>query len=335
MSSPFKKPVVVGSGSWGTGLACLMARHGTKITILGRTRGILEDINTKHSNSAYLPGVDLPENISATDQFETCRDADLIVFVVPTSATRKTAELLAEQNISPDTVLLSCSKGIERETGKRMSEIIRDSFPDNPIAVLSGPNHAEEIARRLPAAATIACSDQDVGQKLQHLFNSERFRVYTADDIAGVELGGALKNIFAIAAGVASGLRLGDNAIAALATRSLAEMIRLGTALGGQPETFAGLAGVGDLITTCFSKHSRNHKVGLALGQGKKLSEAVEELGMVAEGVPNTQSIHEAARRVGARTPIIDIVYAMLYEDIPPTDALNQLFELTPRGETE
>ncbi len=335
MTSVFKHPSVIGCGSWGTGLASIMVRQGAKVTMIGRSQEIIDDINIRHQNSTYLPGVTLSENICATSDLSTCESADLILFVVPTSATRETAERLAQLQISPETVFLSCSKGIELETSKRMSEIITDSFPDNPIAVISGPNHAEEIARGLPAAATIGSTNQDVSQRLQAIFNSERFRIYTADDIAGIELGGALKNIFAIAAGVASALKLGDNAIAALATRSLAEMLRLGTALGGKAETFTGLSGMGDLITTCFSKHSRNHRVGIALGEGYQLEQVVERLGMVAEGVPNTRSIYEAAKRAKVRTPIIDIVYAMLYEKVPPMAALNQLFELTPRGERD
>ncbi len=335
MSSPFQHPVVIGSGSWGSGLASIIARQGQRTALIGRCPEVIAEINQEHRNSKYLPGVDLPEEIIASDDFSICQSADLILFVVPTSSTRETAEKLAALGIPKNTVLLSCAKGIERASGKRMSEIIADSFPENPIAVFSGPNHAEEIARQLPAAATIGCADHEVSQKLQSLFNTKRLRIYTADDVAGIELGGALKNIFAIAAGVASGLQLGDNAIAALATRSLAEMVRLGTALGGKTETFAGLSGVGDLITTCFSEHSRNHRVGVALGKGEKLPQIVSRLGMVAEGVPNTQSIYEAARRVEIRTPIIDVVYGMLYQNIPPIEALNQLFQPSPGEERD
>jgi len=335
MRMTFQNPVVLGCGSWGTGLATLIAKQTPEVTLIGRNPETLAAINKTNQNPTYLPGVTLPKNIKASEDFSFCENADLILFVIPTSATRKTAEKLAQFNVPKDAVLLSCSKGIERETSKRMSEIIAEVFPENPIAVISGPNHAEEISKQLPAAATIACADAHTGERLQELFSAERFRVYTVKDVAGVELGGALKNIFAIAAGVATGLKLGDNAIAALATRSLAEMIRLGTALGGKPETFSGLSGVGDLITTCFSKHSRNHRIGLALGQGKNLKQAVEEIEMVAEGVPNTLSIHQAAKRIGVRTPIIDAVYGVLYEDIPPTDALSRLFELSPRGEHE
>jgi len=333
MSCSIKNPLVVGCGSWGTALALLLTNKCPQVHLLGRNKGTIDEINSSKENKHYLPGVNLPSNLIATTDPAIAGQADLVLFVIPTSATRCAAESLAHEAVSTSAVLLSCSKGIERETGKRMSEIISDNFPENPVAVFSGPNHAEEIARGLPAAATIGCSDLSIGEALQHTFSNERFRCYTNEDVAGVELGGALKNIFAIAAGVASGLKLGDNAISALVTRALAEMIRLGTQLGGKPDTFPGLSGLGDLMTTCFSPHSRNQRIGVALGKGQKLQEAVAELGMVAEGVPNTRSIYEAARRVEARTPIIDVVYAMLYEDVPPAEALDRLFRQSPRNE--
>jgi glycerol-3-phosphate dehydrogenase (NAD(P)+) len=333
MIQSFEHPLVIGCGSWGTALALFLARKCPQVHLIGRDPKAIDEINSTRRNSKYLPHVELPDNLIASTDTSLCAKADLILFVVPTSATRATAESIALQHVPNSAVLMSCAKGIERETGKRMSQIIADSFPNNPIAVLSGPNHAEEIALGLPAAATIGCSDLAVGESLQEVFSTERFRSYTNHDVAGIELGGAIKNVFAIAAGVATGLELGDNAISALVTRSLAEMTRLGTTLGGETETFAGLSGLGDLIATCFSVHSRNHKVGLALGHGKKLQEAVEELGMVAEGVPNTRSIYEAARRVNARTPIVDVVYAMLYQDVPPAEALDRLFSRTLRHE--
>lgn len=329
----FKHPVVIGSGSWGTALAVFLAHKCPQVHLVGRSQELADQINWNHCNSRYLPKSTLPQNIIATTDQSLVAQADLILFVVPTSATRETAEHLATLHVPKDAILLSCSKGIELATGKRMSQIIGDSFPENPIAILSGPNHAEEIAEGLPAAATIGCSDESVGLALQEIFSTDRFRSYTNLDLAGIELGGAIKNVFAIAAGVTMGLKLGDNAISALVTRSLAEMTRLGTDLGGQPETFAGLSGLGDLIATCFSVHSRNHKVGLALGQGHSIDEAVNELGMVAEGVPNTRSIYQAARRAGTRTPILDAVHTVIYENVPPAEALDRLFRQPPRQE--
>jgi glycerol-3-phosphate dehydrogenase (NAD(P)+) len=214
-----------------------------------------------------------------------------------------------------------------------MSEILRDIFPDNPIAVLTGPNHAEEIASGLVTCAVVASDNEPLAIDLQELFTFPNFRTYTSSDMVGAELGGAVKNVYAIAAGMAHGLGLGDNAVAALVTRALAEMTRLGTALGGKTETFAGLSGVGDLIVTCFSEHSRNHRVGLAIGRGQSLDEAVASLGMVAEGVPNTLSIHEAARVAGVRTPVIDAMYSILYEGKSASEAMRELLERDPRPE--
>jgi glycerol-3-phosphate dehydrogenase (NAD(P)+) len=214
-----------------------------------------------------------------------------------------------------------------------MSQILREVFPNNPIAALSGPNHAEEIARKLATCAVIGSEDHSLAVRLQELFTLPHFRSYTSDDLAGIELGGALKNVYAIAAGMAHGLGLGDNAVAALVTRALAEMTRLGTALGGRIETFSGLSGMGDLLVTCFSEHSRNHRVGFALGSGKTLEEAVAALGMVAEGVPNTLSIYEAARRADVRTPIIDAVYGILYLGNAVPLGMQQLLNRDPRPE--
>jgi len=257
----------------------------------------------------------------------------LIIFAVPTAGIRSEAEKLAALGLSADTPLLSCAKGIERNTGERLSQILRDVFPTNPVGVLTGPNHAEEIAENLVTCAVVASDDLQLAESLQELFTLPYFRVYTSEDVAGVELGGAVKNVYAIAAGMAHGLGLGDNAVAALVTRALAEMTRLGVALGGHQETFAGLSGVGDLIVTCFSEHSRNHRVGLAIGTGKSLEEAVAALGMVAEGVPTALSIHEAARKAGVRTPIIDAVYAILYQGKPASVAMRELLDRNPRPE--
>ncbi|MEN9974881.1 MAG: hypothetical protein RLZZ282_887, partial [Verrucomicrobiota bacterium] len=255
------------------------------------------------------------------------------IFAVPTVAIRSEAEKLAALGLSPDTPLLSCAKGIERNTGERLSEILRDVFPTNPIGILTGPNHAEEIAQNLVTCAVIASDNTPLAEALQDLFTLPHFRVYTSDDVAGVELGGAVKNVYALAAGMAHGLGLGDNAVAALVTRALAEMTRLGVALGGQHETFSGLSGVGDLIVTCFSEHSRNHRVGLALGTGQSLEDAVAALGMVAEGVPNTLSIYDAARKSGVRTPILDAVFSVLYENKPAALAMRELLDRDPRPE--
>ncbi len=331
----FRSAAILGTGSFGTALARLTGGRLPEVVMIGRDGVVAATINREHRNPRYLKSVDLPATVRAvTDTGEATRHP-LILFGVPTSATREAAVKLRNAGLPGDTVLLSCAKGIERGSGERMSSILAEVFPDNPVAVLSGPNHAEEIARDLATCAVIGCTDEDLARQLQDLFSTPHFRSYTSDDLAGIELGGAIKNVYAIAAGIAAGLQLGDNAIAALVTRALAEMTRLGIELGGRIETFSGLSGVGDLIATCYSEHSRNHRVGVAIGQGRSLKEAVDALGMVAEGVPNTLSIHEAAREAGVRTPIIDAVHAVLYRELPAAEALRALLERDPRPESE
>jgi len=328
-----KLAVVIGSGSWGTALAILLAENFEEVILVGRDEDTINEINDKRTNSNYLPEVSIPEKIRATSQLSSAQNASLVVSVVPTSAAREVAEQLAQIGLPTSTPIISCSKGIERGTGIRMSQILDQFFPDNPIAAHSGPTHAEELSKGLATCAVVACKKAYVLPYLQGVFSSQYSRVYTSNDIAGVELGGALKNVFAIAAGMASGHGLGDNAIAALVTRGLTEMIRLGVALGGKEETFAGLSGLGDLMVTCYSKHSRNNRVGRAIGQGATCDEACEKLGMVAEGVPNTLSIYESAREAGVETPIIDAVFKILYEDKPVAEALDELFNRDPKPE--
>ena len=308
---------ILGAGSLGTALAKLLAPKLETIVLVSIEQDCVDGINGDHRNPKYLTSIELAPNVRASMDHRAALAMPLVIFAVPTSAIRTEAAKLAALGLPPDTPLLSCAKGIERNTGERMSQILREVFPNNPIGILSGPNHAEEIAQNLVTCAVIASTNQLLAEALQELFTLPHFRVYTSDDVAGIELGGAVKNVYALAAGMAHGLGLGDNAVAALVTRALAEMTRLGVALGGNRETFAGLSGVGDLIVTCFSEHSRNHRVGFAIGTGQALDAAVAALGMVAEGVPNTLSIHDAARRAGVRTPILDAVYAVLYQGTP------------------
>jgi len=332
----FSSAAILRSGSFGTAIAKLISPNlPAGLVVFGRDADVCEGINTKHRNPKYLSGVTLPLNITASLDISSAIGNPLVVFAVPTCATRSCAAALAAAGLPKETVLLSCAKGIEKTSGDRMSEILREIFPENPIAVFSGPNHAEEMAIGQATCSVIGAVDNEVAAALQALFTLPNFRPYTSTDIAGIELGGAIKNVYAIAAGISHGLGLGDNAAAAMVTRALAEMTRLGIALGGEKETFSGLSGVGDLIVTCFSKHSRNHRVGLALGEGKTLEEATQALGMVAEGVPNTLSIHEAARRAGVRTPIIDAVFSILYEDKPAAKAMAELLSRDTRTECE
>lgn len=325
--------VILGAGSLGTALAKLLSTKLQSIVLVSIENDVVEGINRDHQNPKYLTNIRLAPNIRATGDHREALAMPLVIFAVPTSAIRSEALRLATLGLPAETPLLSCAKGIERNTGERMSQILRDVFPHNPIGILTGPNHAEEIAEDLVTCAVIASESPDLAKALQDLFTLPHFRVYTSHDVAGIELGGAVKNVYALAAGMAHGLGLGDNAVAALVTRALAEMTRLGVALGGDKETFSGLSGVGDLIVTCFSEHSRNHRVGLALGTGKTLQEAVDSLGMVAEGVPNTLSIHDAARKAGVRTPILDGVYSVLYEGKPASVAMRELLDRDPRPE--
>ena len=330
---PFSSTAIIGSGSFGMAMAKLLAPKLESVLLIGRDAETVAAINREQRNPHYLSGIALDGNVHASTAPEDALAHPLIIFAVPTSATREMAETLAAAGLPATTTLLSCAKGIEKSTGDRMSQVLREVFPSHPIAVLSGPNHAEEIATGMATCAVIGSEDHDLAVRLQELFTLPHFRSYTSDDLAGIELGGAVKNVYAIAAGMAHGLGLGDNAVAGLVTRALAEMTRLGTALGGRIETFSGLSGVGDLIVTCFSEHSRNHRVGLALGKGQTLDQAVAALGMVAEGVPNTLSIHQAARRAGVRTPIIDAVYSILYQGKSAPLAMQELLTRDPRPE--
>ncbi len=332
-NTDFKSAAILGSGSFGTAIAKLLAPKLDSIRLIGRDPATAHSINSTHRNPHYLTEIELPENVRASVELADALAHDLVIFAVPTSATRQTANILAAAGLPATVPLVSCAKGIEIDTGARMTEIICEIFPSNPLAAISGPNHAEEIATDLATCAVIGSADGALALRLQDLFTFPHFRSYTSDDVAGIELGGAVKNVYAIAAGMAHGLGLGDNAVAALVTRALAEMTRLGTVLGGRMETFAGLSGVGDLLVTCFSDHSRNHRVGFALGKGKSLEQAVAALGMVAEGVPNTLSIHDAARRAGVRTPIIDAVFSILYEGKSAPHAMMELLTRDPRAE--
>lgn len=333
MNTPFPSAAILGAGSLGTAMAKLLAPKMEAIVLISIEADVVAGINRDHRNPKYLTDIALPPHIRATTDHREAIDQPLVIVAVPSGAVRAEAGKLAACGLPAATPLLSCAKGIERDTGERLSQILAGVLPANPVCVLTGPNHAEEIAADLVTCAVVASHDPQLAQALQDLFTLPHFRVYTSDDVAGVELGGAVKNVYAIAAGMAHGLGLGDNAVAALVTRALAEMTRLGVALGGRPETFAGLSGVGDLIVTCFSEHSRNHRVGHAIGTGKTLDEAVAALGMVAEGVPNALSIHDAARKLGVRTPIIDGVYSILYQGKPAATAMRELLDRDPRPE--
>ncbi len=330
---PLQNVAVLGAGSFGTALALVLAGNKLRVTLWGHNACAMERMAEARENKAYLPGVALPEELRLTGALADVQGADLILMAVPSKAIREVSEQLAKVGISDPAVVLSCTKGVERGTGFRMSEVIAEHLPRNIVATLSGPSHAEEVAKKMPTAVVIGCREQGAAQRLQAAFSTPYFRAYTNDDLAGVELGGALKNIFAIAAGASDGLGLGDNAKAALITRALAELIRLGTKLGGKRETFQGLGGIGDLMVTCFSGHSRNRHVGEGLGRGEKIADILAAMPMVAEGVPTTYSAYECARKLDVDTPIIDQVRAMLDGTVSARAALGRLLTRDPKAE--
>jgi glycerol-3-phosphate dehydrogenase (NAD(P)+) len=328
------KTAILGAGAWGTALAWLWGKDGRQISFWGHNVDRVRIMQKTRENSDHLPGVKLPDSVEVTSELTNCARADLMVFVTPSTALREIAGRLREVIRNPHAALLSCTKGIEHRSGMRMSQILRETFPpEQRVAVLSGPNLAVEITQNLPTATVIACEDADCAASLQGVLGSSRFRIYTSRDVVSVELGGALKNVFAIAAGISDGLGLGDNSKAALVTRSLAELVRLGVAMGGTANGFHGLSGAGDLILTCYSERSRNYTVGRRLGRGEPLAQITALMKTVAEGIPTARSAWECARRLNIDTPIIDEVYAVLYNQKKPTAALEELLRREQKPE--
>jgi glycerol-3-phosphate dehydrogenase (NAD(P)+) len=324
---------VLGAGGWGTALAMLWSKRGNPLTLWSHNPDRVAQLRAARENTDYLPGVKIPESITITSDIADCTSADLIVFVTPSVALRPVAERLRAAGLSSRAILLSCTKGIEHGTGKRMTEVLHEIFPENTVAVLSGPNLAAEVSRDLPSAAVLGCRNPQCAEELQSYLGSERFRIYSSDETIGIELGGALKNVFAIAAGASDGFSLGDNSKAALVTRSLAELLRLGTAMGGNPRTFYGLSGAGDLIATCFSQLSRNRRVGERLGRGETLAQISASTHTVAEGIPTAKSAFECARRFQIETPIIDQIYSVVHEGKRPADAMQALLARDQKAE--
>ena len=325
---------VIGAGGWGTALALLLAKRGAELPLWGHDPAHVEAMRGNRLNDKYLPGVDLPAAIRPTANLAECAAAEVILIAVPSKHLSVVAAQLAAAGAGKAT-LVSCTKGIEQEHGLLMSEVIAGQLPGATISVLSGPNLAGEIGRGLPAAGVIGCDDLGALAAVQALFEGTGFRAYTSVDLRGIQLGGALKNVFAIAAGVSDGLGLGENARAGLVTRALAEMTRLGVAMGGHRETFRGLSGIGDLMLTCFSAQSRNHQVGFRLGRGETLDQICASMTMVAEGVPTAASAHACARRLGVETPIIDEVEALLHGSKTPAQAMKSLMSRGLKSEEE
>lgn len=313
---------VVGSGGWGTALAKLLHENGHQVTIWSFAQNEIDYIKEHHEN-ALLKGVHIPEEIGLTTDISCVSGKDIVVSAVPSFAVRQTAEKM-KPHLTPSTVIVSVTKGVERDTSERMSQIIAE-VTGATVAVLSGPTHAEEVGRGVPTGCVVACPDKKVAEMVQDAFMSDVFRVYAGSDIVGAELGAALKNIYALVAGVLDGFGCGDNTKALMMTRGLTEAARLGVAMGAKKETFAGLSGVGDLIVTCCSKHSRNNRCGTLIGQGMNVQDAMKEVGAVVEGYYASASAHALAKKMNIEMPIAEAAYRVLYEGADVQEAISAL----------
>lgn len=327
---------VLGGGAWGTALASVLAKNGHQVSLWAREEEVVEAVNLRNRNEIFLPEVPLPHSLGATgDLAVAVESAHVLVSVVPAQFVRAVWETVADR-VRPDALVVSASKGIETRTLERMDQVLGDVLPPaimERFTVLSGPSFALEVGQEAPTLVVAASRNAAAAEATQSLFQNRFFRVYTNPDVVGVELGGALKNVIAVAAGVAAGLGFGHNTMAALITRGLAEMTRLGVAMGARRETFAGLAGMGDLVLTCTGELSRNRTVGVRLGQGETLEQILGPMRTVAEGVKTVQAVHLLAAKHGVEMPITAEVYAMLTEGRPPREALDNLMSRAPRPE--
>jgi glycerol-3-phosphate dehydrogenase (NAD(P)+) len=327
---------ILGAGSWGTTLAILLANNGHEVTLWSYREEYTRDILQSRQNSAFLPGAVIPDSVIATGDIVSAVDGrEMIVTAVPSQFLRAVVTNLREQ-LFDDVLVVNVAKGIEIGSLMTMSEMLQDSLPHLPeqnVATLSGPSHAEEVSQGIPTTVVAASVDVETSRKVQRAFMTPSFRVYESTDLRGVELGGALKNVIAIAAGIVDGANLGDNTKAALMTRGIAEITRVGVAMGAHVRTFSGLSGIGDLMVTCMSKHSRNRKVGVEIGRGRKLQDILAEMVMVAEGVETTKSASALARKVGVEVPITAEVYQMLFEGKDPMKACYDLMTRDAKGE--
>ena len=328
-----KNIAIIGSGSWGVALGTHLARLGNKVKIWSFLEEERDLINNERK-CKFLPNLEVPENIYCSNDFkEVLEDVDFILHVTPSKFTRST--FIKYKEYVGNTPIIICSKGFEKESLKTLDEVILDEMPNARVGALSGPSHAEEVSLSVPTVLVIASEDEKIRNEIQDTFMSEKMRVYTSDDIKGVELGGALKNIIAFCAGVSAGVGFGDNTFAALITRGLGELARLGVALGGKKETFYGLSGLGDLIVTCLSEHSRNRRAGKLIGQGKTLEEAKKEVGMVIESIDNIDVAYELSKKYNIEVPIIDVAYEVIYNHLDANEAVKRLMSRTKKDEIE
>ena len=326
------KVTFLGGGSFGISLAILLAQKGNTVSIYDRDNTVVEDINVNRRNDKFIKGLDVPKNVTAYNTLEEAiTDSDFVVLAVPSHVIRVAARSI-KGLINEEIPVICIAKGIEEGTNKTLVEVIEEEV-NNPVVVLSGPSHAEEVAFNIPTTVLTSSKDMDAAEKVQDLFMTKTFRVYTNDDLVGVEVGGAVKNVIALAAGICDGLGYGDNTKAALMTRGMAEIVRIGTKLGGRVETFLGLTGMGDLIVTCTSVHSRNRKAGYLIGTGKTREEAVEEVGMVVEGIKACHAFYNLKEKLDVEMPITDAIYQVLFEGKDPKEMVVQLFERDKKAE--
>lgn len=328
------KVCVLGSGGWGTALSLVLLENGHDVTLWSFAKEEYETLRQNGENP-MLKGVPLPQNLKLTWDMSAAAGCDMVVLATPSFAIRTTARKLKDI-VTPGTVLVSVAKGIEEGTSKRLTEAIEEETQGMcPVVALCGPTHAEEVGRNLPSAIVAASKNRQAAELVQQLFMNPRFRVYTSSDVVGAELGAALKNVIALCAGISDGMGFGDNTRAMLMTRGLTEIARLGVALGGRQATFAGLTGVGDLIVTCTSMHSRNHRAGILIGQGVEPQEAVKQIGAVVEGFYAAKTARELAHKHGVEMPITEAAYSVLYEGMAPAAAMQQLMTRDRKQETE
>lgn len=319
-----KKIAVIGAGGWGLALGLLLNEQGNHVTFWCYDEKEKNDILQHRENKRCLPGIKIPLEITfTTEMAQALNDVDVAIVAVPSKAIRSTAKMMAPF-ISSNTIVVNVSKGIEDETLMRLSQVLEEVLP-NDVVVLSGPSHAEEVARHVPTTVVVSSNNMDSAAKIQDLFMNKYFRVYTNEDLIGIELGGALKNVIALAAGIVEGIGYGDNTMAALITRGITEISRLGIAMGGKPSTFAGLTGIGDLIVTCTSGHSRNRRAGELLGQGFTIEEAMEKVNMVVEGVPTTKGGYALMKKYNVDMPILSAIYAALFDKVPVGETIDAL----------
>ncbi len=328
------KVSVIGSGGWGTAVAIMLAENGHNVVLWSYFKDECLALRENKENIPFLPGVKIPDNVTFEYEISKCVDVDLIITASPSHAMRNTAKLLATA-VKKGQIILNISKGLEEGTLYTMSQVLREELPQCEIAVMSGPSHAEEVSRKIPTTNVIAAEKEETAYMIQDIMMNSRFRIYTNPDILGVELGGSLKNVIALCAGVLDGMGLGDNTKAALMTRGIVEMARLGVAMGAKPETFTGLSGIGDLIVTCTSMHSRNRRAGILIGQGMSVKQAQDEVKMVVEGVKTCSAAYSLAKKVGVEMPIINEAYKALFEGMPIKQAIDNLMSRERKHESE